>query len=239
MTNTNTLPNLAGIVKKDDVFKKGGGSYAADYVSWARIADYLHEHANGFEFHLQMAPNEEGYVWKAPDGTGYVVGYFAYPNESDFTAPFPFPCMDNRNMPVPFEKVSCRVLTDTHRRALCATAAFTFGLGFELWAKAEVAEAEAPEPAAKKAPAKKATPKPAPAPAPAAAPAATDDDAPLTEDQRKELFAGIQAAPEELRKKLVADFIEAFNITGDKISTAITAQKHWSWIQTFLQLQPL
>ena len=54
------------------------------------------------------------------------------------------------NNPIPIEKVSCRVLTDTHRRALCACAAFTFGLGFELWAKAEVAdaqEAEQPAPA--------------------------------------------------------------------------------------------
>ncbi len=118
----------------------------------------------------------------------------------------------------------------TYQRRYALLAILNISAGIEDTDGAEMT----PEPAAKKAPTKKATPKPAPAPA--AAPAADDGDAPLTEDQRKELFAGIQAAPEELRKKLVAEFIKDFNITGDKISTAITAKKHWSWIQTFLQL---
>ncbi|WP_369010933.1 hypothetical protein, partial [Escherichia coli] len=59
-------------------------------------------------------------------------------------------------------------MTDTHRRALCAAAAFTFGLGYELWAKAEIEEAKAdpaasaPEPATATQPSRngKASPKP-------------------------------------------------------------------------------
>ena len=149
-----TFPNLAGIIKKDDVYKKGSGSFTASYVAWARIAQLLHEHAPGWDFHI--APNADtGLVHKAPDGTGYILCYFTGPEEQ-VTSSFPFPCMDNRNNPIPFDKISARVLTDTHRRGLCAAAAFHFSLGSELWAKQELedagvtADAEQPKPQLKK-----------------------------------------------------------------------------------------
>jgi len=90
-------------------------------------------------------------IWPAPDGTAFVVGYFTGPGDQA-TADFPFPAMDNRNAPIALDKISARVLSDTHRRALCAAAAFTFGLGYELWAKEEVENPhregkQAPEPA--------------------------------------------------------------------------------------------
>ena len=53
--------------------------------------------------------------------------------------------MDNRNNPVPLEKINARVLTDSHRRALCACAAFTFGLAYELWSEKEREEIAASE----------------------------------------------------------------------------------------------
>ena len=46
--------------------------------------------------------------------------------------------MDNRNMSVPFDKVTSRNVTDTHRRGACMVAAMHFGLGYELWAKDEL-----------------------------------------------------------------------------------------------------
>jgi hypothetical protein len=134
-----TYPNLAGIITKDDVYSKGNGNYAASYVAWARIANHLHTHASGWEFHLK--PTRDGdHIWKAPDGTGYLIGYFTGPGD-EATADFPFPVMDNRNNPVQYDKISARALTDAHRRALCACAAFSLSLGYELWAKEEVAEA--------------------------------------------------------------------------------------------------
>jgi len=130
------IPNLAGVITKADIDTKGTGSYAASYVNWAKTSHLLHEHAPGWEFHLQ--PYSDGsLIWPAPDGTAFVVGYFTGPEEQA-TADFPFPAMDNRNAPIALEKISARVLSDTHRRALCAAAAFTFGLGYELWAKEEV-----------------------------------------------------------------------------------------------------
>lgn len=135
-----TFPNLGGVIKAKDVFEKGSGSYTASYVAWAKTSQLLRDHAPGWYFHL--AAKDGNYVWEAPDGTGYLMGYFAVDREhreAHGNMPlFPFPIMDNRNNPIPCEKISARVFTDSHRRALCACAAFTFGLAYELWAKEEI-----------------------------------------------------------------------------------------------------
>ena len=44
-----TYLRLDDVVKADDVSKKGGGNFAADYVNWARIAYYLREHGDGWQ----------------------------------------------------------------------------------------------------------------------------------------------------------------------------------------------
>ena len=141
-----TIPNLAGVIKKDDIYQKGGGSFKASYVAWAKTSQLLREHAPGWQF-LLCAKTPEEYVWPAPDGTGYLMCCFqkmgADLTTEESTTLFPFPIMDNRNMPVKLEKISSRILTDSHRRALCACAAFTFGLAYELWADEEVLEAGA------------------------------------------------------------------------------------------------
>ena len=129
-----TFPNLGGVIKAKDVFEKGSGSYTASYVAWAKTSQLLRDHAPGWGFYL-AAKNEE-YVWKAPDGSGYLMCFFE--NGEQRTPLFPFPIMDNRNNPIPCEKISARIFTDSHRRALCACAAFTFGLAYELWAKEEI-----------------------------------------------------------------------------------------------------
>ena len=168
-----SIPNLAGVITKADIDTKGSGSYAASYVSWAKVAHLLHTHATGWEFHLK--PTTDGnLVWQAPDATAYVIGYFTGP-EDQATADFPFPAMDNRNNPIAFDKISARTLTDTHRRALCAAAAYTFGLAYELWAKEEVEnphreEPKAPAPATKAKPVVATPTQPDPAPAPTASP---------------------------------------------------------------------
>ena len=131
-----TIPNLGGVITKADVDEKGGGSFKASYVAWAKTSQLLRDHAPGWFFYL-AAKNEE-YVWEAPDKTGYLMCFFE--NGEQRTPLFPFAIMDNRNNPVPLEKINARVLTDSHRRALCACAAFTFGLAYELWADEEIGE---------------------------------------------------------------------------------------------------
>lgn len=129
-------PDLSKIITSADVSTKGAGSYAADYINWAKVAHYLNINASGWQFRLRLSP-DGCHVWKAPNGTGYVVGYFTSP-DGDETADFPQSVMDNRNQAIAFEKIGARDLTDTHRRALCAAACFTFGLAYQLWAKEKV-----------------------------------------------------------------------------------------------------
>jgi hypothetical protein len=222
------IPNLAGVITKADIDTKGTGSYAASYVNWAKVAHLLHEHAPGWDFRLSMAP-DGGLLHQAPDGTAYVIGYFDGP-EGEMLATFPFPCMDNRNNPIQLEKVSARILTDTHRRAMCACAAFSFGLAYELWAKDPVEdphrEEQAPKAAVKPAskPAAKAAAKPAEpeASAPAAAPeapAAEAQDQPISEDERQLCIQLLKDLKPTERNSLIVAFKAHFSLPDDALIT--------------------
>jgi hypothetical protein len=129
-----SIPDLSGLISKEDLHKKGS---FATYMNWARTSQYLREHAPNWEFHLE--PKNEEYVWPSPDGSGYLMCFFQ--NGEKKTPLFPFPIMDNRNNPLPLEKISARDVSDSHRRGLCACAAFVFGLAYELWARIEIEEA--------------------------------------------------------------------------------------------------
>ena len=225
-----TIPNLAGVISRDDVFRKGSGSYATDYVSWARIANHLHTAAPGWEFHLKPAP-DGGHVWQAPDGSAYLVTYFSGP-EDQATPDFVYPCQDNRNQPIKFDKVSCRTLTDSHRRALCANAAFTFSLGYELWAREEVEEAKGePLPTIETpAPSK---PKPQVAAKPKSQPSElTAEETPLGDADLKTIRSLLQEEPVANRNKIIKAFTAEFNVPeGHLMTSHITLPKHLRFIQ--------
>jgi hypothetical protein len=127
------IPHLDAVVTAEDVSTKGAGNYKADYVNWCRTAHLLRQHAPDWQFHLRKAPNG-GHVWEAPNGTGYVVGYFTDPN-GEPTADFPQAVMGNKNDAIPVARIDARDITDTHRRCLCTAAAATFGLAWQLWAR--------------------------------------------------------------------------------------------------------
>ena len=145
-TSTMERPNLENIIKESDVYEKAGRKYC----KWSRIAYYLNNHAKGWNFQLKLNsgsstnPSIFDAVWKAPDGSGYLMCYFTDPNGGE-TGLFPYAIMDNRNNPVKVDRISARDVSDSHRRALAACAAFTFSLGYELWAFNEVASATEPE----------------------------------------------------------------------------------------------
>ena len=225
-----TIPNLAGVISKDDVFRKGSGSYAADYVSWARIANHLHTAAPGWEFHLKPAP-DGGHVWQAPDGSAYLVTYFSGP-EDQATPDFVYPCQDNRNQPVRFDKVSCRTLTDSHRRALCANAAFTFSLGYELWAREEI-EAATQEPVKTVEEPALSKPKPRSAAKPTKQAASLDkEDTPLSEQDLVTARELLKAEPVASRNKIIKAFTAEFNVPeGHLMTSHITLPKHLRFIQ--------
>ena len=89
------FPNLSNVITTDDVSQKGTGSYRADYVNWCRVSKLLLEHSPGWRFHIVHSP-DGGHVWKAPNGTGYVVGCFSGPN-GERTPDFPQAIMDHKN----------------------------------------------------------------------------------------------------------------------------------------------
>jgi hypothetical protein len=231
-----TYPNLAGVITKDDVYTKGTGSYAASYVAWAKIANHLHTHAPGWEFHLK--PTQDGtHLWKAPDGTGYLIGYFTGP-EDQATADFPFPVMDNRNNPVQYDKISARALTDAHRRALCACAAFSLSLGYELWAKEEVAEAGSTTTETVVVEVPDAKPKPAAKKQAAPAAPVADLAAPIDEGEYEIVIRSLtdlhSKAPERI-KELSAAFRKEYKLPADAaLSKQIKTQAHVQFINAFL-----
>ena len=224
------IPNLQGVIGKDDVFKKG----VADYVSWARIANYLHQKAPGWQFSLRPTM-DNSLVWQAPDGTGYLVGFFVGPDAVS-TEDFPYAITDNRNFPIPYEKISARALCDSHRRAMCAAAAFFFSLGYELWAREEIAAAQADDgdafdqpkaastskparAAAKPAPASKPQ-TPSPAPAAPAVPAASPD-------ALNAIKKAILALDPDQRSQLVDAFRLQYGLpAGVGIADHIKTQEH-------------
>ena len=231
-SKANSIPDLSGLISKEDLHKKGS---FATYMNWARTTQYLREHAPGWGFYL-AAKNEE-YVWPAPDGSGYLMCFFD--NGEIRTPLFPFPIMDNRNNPLPLEKISARDVTDSHRRGLCACSAFVFGLAYELWAKIEVDEAaKSDELAAKSTPKIASTPKRAnPAQAKKAAtniiatatPSSNDPERKATEDERSRIKSQVT---EFLKThgdnwpSIVTHFNQEFDKDGDKIFENVTQLKH-------------
>jgi len=226
-----SIPDLSGLISKEDLHKKGS---FATYMNWARTTQYLRENAPGWEFHLEHK-NEE-YVWPAPDGSGYLMCFFQ--NGEKKTPLFPFPIMDNRNNPLPLEKISSRDLTDSHRRALCACAAFVFGLAYELWAKVEIDEAakvdatpvkkEIARSPQRGANAKQVKPSPV-AHEMVTGKVAETPKASLTQSQSNQIKKFMTAHPDGW-EGIVKAFNDQFNKTGDKISQSITTQEQITFI---------
>lgn len=145
MTDT-IIPNLWGVIRPEDISQKGNGNFRADYMNWALTSHLMHEHASGWDFELVEWSDQSGQpqsVYKAPDGSAYVVGRWCLIGTDIATQKFPQACMDHRNNPVPYERVSARVLTDTERRCRCTSAAAAFGLAGELWARVAVEDPHA------------------------------------------------------------------------------------------------
>ena len=219
------FPNLGNVITTDDVSQKGTGKYTADYVNWCRVAHLLQDNCPGWQFHLAHYV-DSSHVWKAPNGTGYVVGYFTGPN-GERTPDFPQAVMDFKNNPVPYEKITARDVTDTHRRALAACAAFTFGLAWQLWAREEVEDPMRPE-----------EPTPATKTKPAAASAVagvSKEDQPLSDDERDFLLRWITDMPAANREAFCDAFRSKFKLAAKaKIAPAITSKKHEAWIQAVM-----
>ncbi len=180
----------------------------------------LHDYAPGWQFHLAHYV-DSSHVWKAPNGTAYVVGYFSNPN-GERTPDFPQAIMDNRNNAIAFDKVSARDLTDSHRRCLCTAAAAQFGLAWQLWAREEVENPHRETAPAASKPAAKVE-------------GVSEDDQPLLKKDRELLLQWITDMPAANRDAFCAAFRSQFKLAAQaKVAPAITSKKHETWIQAVM-----
>lgn len=125
------IPNLAGVATQDLVEQISGGKFKASYINWSRTMHLLREHAPGWLPYVLPA-HDGGMVHRAPLGGCVWIGFEC---EGQRTPPVPQAIMDTHNNAVPWEEITARDISDTHRRGVCLAAALTFGLAYELWAK--------------------------------------------------------------------------------------------------------
>ena len=216
---TATLPNLAGVIKTTDIYKK----MKFDYVAWAKTAQILREEAPGWQFCLDKSTSEEGvssYVFQAPDGTGFLMGYFEHIDTSVKTTLFPFAITDNANRPL--SKISSVNFQNSHRRCLCACACFTFGLAYELWAQIEIDEAKQVTPEPKKGISRTPT-KPKQEPEPVESIEDKDYGKPIAQPALEAVVQKIMSLSEKYPKKkdeVLNKYKSQFGITSEKIGPA-------------------
>ena len=216
---TTTLPNLAGVIKTTDIYKK----MKFDYVAWAKTAQILREHAPGWQFCLDKSTSEEGissYIFQAPDGTGFLMGYFEHIDTSVKTTLFPFAITDNANKAL--SKISSVNFQNSHRRCLCACACFTFGLAYELWAQIEIDEAKQVTPEPKKGISRTPT-KPKQEPEPVESIEDKDYGKPIAQPALEAVVSKIMGLSEKYPNKkdeVLDKYKSKFKITSEKIGPA-------------------
>ena len=216
---TTTLPNLAGVIKTTDIYKK----MKFDYVAWAKTAQILREHAPGWQFCLDKSTSEEGissYIFQAPDGSGFLMGYFEHIDTSVKTTLFPFAITDNANRHL--KTISSVNFQNSHRRCLCACACFTFGLAYELWAQIEIDEAKQVTPEPKKGISRTPT-KPKQEPEPVESIEDKDYGKPIAQPALEAVVSKIMGLSEKYPNKkdeVLNKYKSQFEITSEKIGPA-------------------
>jgi len=126
------LPQLSGVATKDLVETIGSGSFKASYINWSRTMELLRKNAPGWM--VETVFNAEGGLLHSSPQGAYLLIRFRHV-DGTCTSEVPQAVMDHRNNAIPYDKITARDITDTHRRGACLAAAMTFGLAYELWAK--------------------------------------------------------------------------------------------------------
>lgn len=231
-----SIPSLRDKITLDDVKQKGKGSYAVDYVSWAKCADLMNQHANGWRFNLRQT-SAELYVHAAPDGTGYLVGYWISPTGEE-QEDFPYAITDHTNKPIALDKISSAAIANSHRRCYCAAACFKFNLAFQLWAREEIEAAEASTSGPVSAPAAKSDRKAGKAKEARQPAAEPEGPGPISTSDREELIAALALAREsnpDNFSKFAVSFTQKFAVPeGNPIRDYITNMEHYAFCQQFL-----
>ena len=222
-----TIPNLGGILTTGDLYKKG----KFDYSAWAKTAQRIRENAPNWYFALQ--PNSEGdFVWKTPNNTGLLMGYFQNVTTGIKLPLYPYAITEGANKPIPYEKISANDIQNSHRRCLCACACYSFGDAFELWARVEVKEEDQEQtPPPPKVGTSETPTKPNQKLAPVSEKAKTDP--PISREARAlllEQLSNLDKSNPDKMKEIVESFRNKFGIKDTKISRHITTALHGEFL---------
>ena len=224
-----TIPNLGGLIRKDDLYYKG----KLPYCSWALTAQRIRENAPNWFFALEPDPNGQ-IVWIAPDNTGYLMDYF-YNIETGIKLPlYPYAITGYGNKTIKYEEISTNDIQNSHRRCLCACGCYSFGDAFELWAGLEIEESEKEEKQASL-PKKEGVGGTRTKPNEKLEPTTVLEKLPkpISKEARKAILEQLktlqQLHPDKM-KALVESFRNKFNIKSSKISGHITTAEHGEFL---------
>jgi len=130
------VPYLGGELKKGETEKKG----RFDYAAWAVICNKLNNRDERWQPGIRFNP--DGLPYHICGNTAAVLIYFKEYETGKETPDWFYPITNNQNKPIPLDHLTCWDINNAHKRGLCSAAAGFFSLGYELWAKEELAEME-------------------------------------------------------------------------------------------------
>ena len=130
------VPYLGGELKKGETEKKG----RFDYAAWAVICNKLNNEHERWQPGIRFNP--DGLPYHICGNTAAVLIYFKEYETGKETPNWFYPITNNQNKPIPLDHLTCWDINNAHKRGLCSAAAGFFSLGYELWAKEELADME-------------------------------------------------------------------------------------------------
>lgn len=131
-----SVPYLGGELKKGETEKKG----RFDYAAWAVICNKLNNENERWQPGIRFNP--DGLPYHICGNTAAVLIYFKEYETGKETPDWFYPITNNQNKPIPLDHLTCWDINNAHKRGLCSAAAGFFSLGYELWAKEELADME-------------------------------------------------------------------------------------------------
>ena len=131
-----SVPYLGGELKKGETQQKG----RFDYAAWAVICNKLNNRNERWQPGIRFNP--DGLPYHICGNTAAVLIYFKEYETGKETPDWFYPITNNQNKPIPLDHLTCWDINNAHKRGLCSAAAGYFSLGYELWAKEELADME-------------------------------------------------------------------------------------------------
>ena len=131
-----SVPYLGGELKKGETQQKG----RFDYAAWAVICNKLNNENERWQPGIRFNP--DGLPYHICGNTAAVLIYFKEYETGKETPDWFYPITNNQNKPIPLDHLTCWDVNNGHKRGICSAAAGFFSLGYEIWAKEELADME-------------------------------------------------------------------------------------------------